>query len=108
MTTSKGSEIIGSGWNTFGIKDAIKLVTEKLLSLDHFEELDPMMNETEDTSGLTMLRVTAIARLSIKELDVLGSMEDDENIDKEDDGEWVNQSAQLDGRNAFGMFDNEL
>ena len=108
MTASKGSEIIGNGWNTFGIKDAIKLVTEKLLSLDHFEELDPMMNETEDTSGLTMLRVTAIARLSIKELDVLGSMEDDENIDKEDDGEWVNQSAQLDGRNAFGMFDNEL
>ena len=109
MTASKGSEIIGNGWNTFGIKDAIKLVTEKLLSLDHFEELDPMMNETEYTSGLTMLRITAIARLSIKELDVLGSMEDDENIDKEeDDGEWVNQSAQLDGRNAFGMFENEL
>ena len=108
MTTSKGGEIIGSGWNTFGIKDAITLVTEKLLSLDYFEELDPMMNETEDTSGLTMLRITAIARLSINELDVLGSMEDDENIDKEDDGKWVNQSAQLDGRNAFGMFDNEL
>ena len=36
-------------------------------------------------------------------------MEDDENIDKEeDDGEWVDQSAQLDGRNAFEMFDSKL
>ena len=48
MATSKGSEITGSGWNASGIKDAIKLGTGKLPSLDPFEELDPMMNETED------------------------------------------------------------
>ena len=49
MTTSKGSEIIESGWNASRIKDAIKLGTEKLPSLDPFKELDPMMNQTEDT-----------------------------------------------------------
>ena len=66
------------------------------------------MNETEDIAGSTVLRMTAIACLPIKELEVLGSMGDDENIDKEEDGgEWVNQSAQLDGRNAFDMFDDE-
>ena len=53
--------------------------------------------------------MTAIACLSIEELEVLGSMEDDENIDEEeDDGEWIDQSAQMVGRNAFDMFDDEV
>ena len=53
--------------------------------------------------------MTAITCLSVEELEGLGSMEDDENIDEEeDDGEWVNQSAQLDRRNAFDMFDDEV
>ena len=108
MATSKGSEIIGNGWNASGIKDAIKLGTEKLPSLDPFEELDPMMNETEDIAQSTVLRMTTIACLSIEELEMLGSMEDDKNIDEEDDGEWVDQSAQLDERNAFDMFDGEV
>ena len=109
MTTSKVSDIIGSGWNASGIKDGIKLGTVKLPSLDLFEELDPMMNKTEDIARSTVLRMTAIACLSIEELEVLDSMEDDENLDEEeDDGEWVDQSAQLDGRNAFDMFDDEV
>ena len=96
MATSKGSEITGSGWNASGIKDAIKLGTGKLPSLDPFEELDPMMNETEDIAQSTMLRMTAIACLSIGELEVLGSMEDDENIDEEeDDGSIVYGSINL-------------
>ena len=74
-----------------------------------FEELDPIRNETEDIARSTVLRMTAITCLSVEELEVLGSMEDDENIDEEeDDGEWVNQSAQLDRRNAFDMFDDEM
>ena len=44
MTDSKDSQIIGSGWNGSGIKDSIKLGTEKLPSLDPFEELDAMIN----------------------------------------------------------------
>ena len=108
LTTSKGDKIIGSCWNTSGIKDATKLGTEKLPCLDPVEELDPIMNETEDNARSTVLRMTAIACLSIEKLEVLGSMEDDENIDEEDDSEWVNQSAQLDGRNAFDMFDDEV
>ena len=61
ITASKGSEIIGSGWNASGIKDAIKLGTEKLPSLDPFEELDPMMNKTEDIVRSTVLYMTAVA-----------------------------------------------
>ena len=52
--------------------------------------------------------MTAIACLSIAELEGLGLMEDDENIHEEDDGEWVDQSAQLDERNVFDMFENEV
>ena len=107
MTASKSSEIIGSGWNASGIKDANKLGTENLPSLHPFEELDPMMNETEDITPSTVLRMTAIACLSIEELEVLSSMEDDEKIDEEDDGEWVDQSAQLNSRNAFDIFDDK-
>ena len=66
------------------------------------------MNETEDIAQSTVVRMTTIACLSIEELEMLGSMEDDENIDEEDDGEWVDQSAQLDERNAFDMFDDEV
>ena len=83
--------------------------TEKLRSLGPFEELDPIMNETEDIARSTVLRMTTIACLSVEELEVLGSMEDDENIEEEeDDGEWVNQSTQLDRRYAFDMFDDEM
>ena len=108
MATSKGSEIIGSGWNASGITNAIKLVRKSSLPWIPLRNWTPMMNETEDIARLTVLRMTAIACLSIKELEVLGSMEDDEYIDEEDgDSKWVNQSAQLDGRNAFDMFDDE-
>ena len=85
MTDIKDSQIIGSGWNGSGIKDSIKLGTKKLPSLDPFEELDAMINETEDITRSTVLGMTAIACLSIEELEVLGSMEDDENIDEEED-----------------------
>ena len=61
MTTRRSSEIFGSGWNASAIKDTIKLGTEKLLSFDPFEELDPMMNGTEDIAQSTLLRMTAIA-----------------------------------------------
>ena len=109
MTTSKGTEITVSGWNVSGIKGVIKLGTEMLPSLDPLEELDPMISEAEDISRSTVLRMTAIAFLSIEELEVLGSMEDDENIDEEEDyGEWVDQSAQLDGRTVFDIFDDEV
>ena len=68
-----------------------------------------MMNETEDLARPNVLRITAITCLSIDELELLGSMEDDENIDEEeDDDEWDDQSAQLDGKNAFDMFDDKL
>ena len=109
MTTSKGTEITVSGWNVSGIKGVIKLGTEMLPSLDPLEELDPMISEAEDISRSTVLRMTTIAFLSIEELEVLGSMEDDENIDEEEDyGEWVDQSAQLDGRTVFDIFDDEV
>ena len=68
-----------------------------------------MMNETEDLARPNVLRMTAITCLSIDEFELLGSMEDDENIDEEeDDDEWDDQSAQLDERNAFDMFDDKL
>ena len=45
------------------MEDVIKLGTKKLLSLDPFKELDPMMTETED-----------IARSTIEELEIQWKM----------------------------------
>ena len=44
-----------------------------------------MINETEDIARSTVLRMTTIACLWIEKLEVLGSMEDYENIDEEED-----------------------
>ena len=60
-------------------------VWKKLHSLDPFEQLDLMINETEDIARSTVLRMTTIACLWIEKLEVLGSMEDYENIDEEED-----------------------
>jgi len=48
MTTSKGREIIDSGWKASGISDAIKLGSEKMPSIDPFKDIDPMLSENTE------------------------------------------------------------
>jgi hypothetical protein len=38
MTSSKGVELVKSGWRASGIQDAVSLGLEKLPSIDPFEE----------------------------------------------------------------------
>ena len=103
MTTTKGVDIIRSGWDSSGITDAIKLGTEKLPSIDPFEELDPMVTNDEDAFEVNVLRMTAIACLSGDDLAILGP--NDKSNDESDDEEWV--ATSYDNRGAFNMFDEE-
>ena len=48
MTSSKGVELVKSGWRASGIQDAVSLGLEKLPSIDPFEELDPMITGSEN------------------------------------------------------------
>ena len=68
MTSAKGKEIINIGWISSGIKDAIGLGLESLPSVDPLEQLDPMMNDTEDVVQANRLRMIAIACLTIEDL----------------------------------------
>ena len=43
MTTEEGKEIILSGWRAAGISDAIKLGSAGMLTLDPFDDIDPMI-----------------------------------------------------------------
>ena len=42
MTTPKGREVCTNGWNGAGIADAIKIGSEKLPSLDPFQDICPI------------------------------------------------------------------
>lgn len=103
MTSTKGKEIINSGWVSSGIKDAINLGLQKLPSIDPFEELDPMINDTEDVVRSNQLRMTAIACLTSEELSALGVNNDNDESDDDNEDEWVAPSEE---RSAFSVFDD--
>lgn len=48
MSTDTGKKI-ESGWRAAGIIDALKLGTKQLLSIDSFNDLDPMVTLAEIT-----------------------------------------------------------
>ena len=104
MTSSKGVELVKSGWRTSGLQDAVSLGLGKLPPVDPFEELDPMIIGSENFAQSNSLRMAAIACLTGEELAILGSRtDDDESV--ADDCEWVAPSSE---RTAFDIFDDEL
>ena len=88
MTTSKGKEVILSGWRASGITDAIRLGLKSLPSVDPFEEIDPMIATSLGEDG--MLR--AICNLSPEEKALGYVRNNDEESDEENDdndSKWV-------------------
>ena len=47
FTSPKGREICIKGWKVSGICDAINMASSKLPSLDHFADIDPLMDDNE-------------------------------------------------------------
>ena len=76
---------------------------QKLPSIDPFEELDPMINDTEDVVRSNQLRMTAIACLTSEELSALGVNNDNDESDDDNEDEWVAPSEE---RSAFSVFDD--
>ena len=90
MTTSKGKEIIDSGWKAAGISDAVKLGSSKLPPIDPFHDIDPMLGDeskSRNRHSLAFYDVTAeeFEMLCGKKL---GSENDDPVTDDEMDSEW--------------------
>ena len=51
MSTSKGKEVIESGWKAAGIYDAIKVGSEKMPPIDPFKDIDPLLNENSEPNN---------------------------------------------------------
>ena len=55
MTTSKGKEIINSGWKAAGISDAVKLDSSKLPPTDPLHDIDVMLGDESESSNRHLL-----------------------------------------------------
>ena len=90
MTTSKGKEIIHSGWKAAGISDAVKFVSSKLQPIDPFRDIDPMLGDENESSNRHLL---AHCDVMTEEFELLcgkklGSENDDAVTDDETGLEW--------------------
>ena len=90
MTTSKGKEIIDSGWKTAGISDAVKLGSSKLPLTDPFHDVDPMLGDENESTNRHLL---ALCDVTAGEFELLcgkklGPENDDAVTDDETDSEW--------------------
>ena len=96
MTTSKGKEIIDSGWKAAGISDAIKLSSSNLPPIDPFHDIDPMLGDKSDCNNRHLL---ALCDVTAEEFELLcgkklGSENEDTITDDETDSEWEEAEMQ--------------
>ena len=89
MTTSKGKEIIDSGWKAAGIPDAVKLGSSKLPPTDPFQDIDPMLGDESESSNRHLLAVCDVTAEEFKLLcgKKVGPENDDAVADDETDSE---------------------
>ena len=80
MTSGAAKELIDSGWASSGIKDAIDLGLNSLPSIDPFNDIAPMMVESNESPPL---HNHAICDLS-PETKSIGYSRDDESSDEEE------------------------
>ena len=90
MTTSKGKEIIDSGWKAAGIFDAVKLGSSKLSPIDPFHNKDLMLCDESESSNCHLLTLCDVTAEEFQLLcgKKLGLENDDAVTDDETDSEW--------------------
>ena len=86
MTTSKGKEIINSGWKGAGISDALELGSSKMPSIDPFDDIDPMLSDCNEQCDDRHL--LAVCDVSAEQFEALCSRKIQESDDDTDDSEW--------------------
>ena len=103
MTTTAAPNVIQSGWKAAGITEALQVGVKWLVSLDRFQEIDPLIErEGYENSAIFNATKTEIAVLKSKYL-----------VDTQHDRDSVSDSEQKNGdeidseRNAFDAFGDE-
>ena len=90
MTTSRGKEIINSGWKAAGNSDAVKLGSSKLPPIDSFHDKNPMLGDESESSNRHLLALCDVTTEEFKLLcgKKLGPENDDAVTDEETNSEW--------------------
>ena len=90
-----------SGWKAAGITEALTLGTEGLESLDPFQDIDPMMEQSQPSNDC----LDSICQLTESQLKIAYTpMEEDAS---ENESEWENGDDGDIDRNAFDAFNDE-
>ena len=89
MSTSKGKEIIESGWKAAGIYDAIKVGSENMPPIDPLKDIDPLLNENSEPNDNQHL--LPVCDITVEEFELLCGYKiqrDDLESDEDSDSEW--------------------
>ena len=93
FTSSGGREIIANGWEAAGITNATKKGAPSLDLLNPFSSIDPL----EQPTGDSIFSQQTIAAELVQA-----------NYESDDEDEWVVEDSQIEDRNIFEIFDDEM
>ena len=93
MTSAERKEIYLKGWEVSGIKGAAELGVTKLLNLEPFDDIDPMLEEDCNEIPVTDSSAILQAVSYIPSDHEIGSGDDDDDDDEEEeeDEEWIDE-----------------
>ena len=104
MTKESGKNTIKSAWRTAGITEALESGINGLPSLDPFQEIDPLLETSNEENQPNLSSITSLTEEQLK---IAYTPTDYEESDKE--SEWeIDHEAALDvdfSRSAFDSFE---
>lgn len=103
MTTEAAQNIIHGGWKAAGISEALRMGSNGLESLDPFQDLDPMIEQEQESNRST----NSILNASEDQISGFKSRFPPVTADDTDsDSDWEDENTDL-MRNAFDAFNDE-
>ena len=104
MTKESGKNTIKSAWRTAGITEALESGINGLPSLDPFQEIDPLLETSNEENQPNLSSITCLTEEQLK---IAYTPVEDEESDEE--SEWeIDHEAELDvdfSRSAFDSFE---
>ena len=104
MTKESGKNTIKSAWRTAGITEALESGINGLPSLDPFQEIDPLLETSNEENQPNLSSITSLTEEQLK---IAYTPIEDEESDEE--SEWeIDHEAELDvdfSRSAFDSFE---
>ena len=97
MTSADGKQVCLKGWQVVGIKDAGTQGLSSLVSLDPFNDINPMFEVESNVQTVNPSGFSAASKYVCE----YGSE------DESDEEEWVKENEEEENRNIFDLFHDE-